>query len=62
MDEVEVRRFAIKYEPPTLVVEYRTSKGLFLKKLRIKTHGSNVVTYVYLILQNIKFNKHLCFW
>jgi hypothetical protein len=32
-----VRRFAIKYDPPTLVVEYKTQSGLFLKKIKIKS-------------------------
>jgi hypothetical protein len=37
MDDIEVKRFAVKYDPPTLVVEYRTSTGgLYLKKIRLK--------------------------
>jgi hypothetical protein len=35
-DPVIVRRFAVKYHPPTLVVEYKTDSGLFLKKIKIK--------------------------
>jgi hypothetical protein len=43
MEEVEVQRFAVKYSPPTLVVEYRTGSGaLFLKKIRLKVKPSMV--------------------
>ena len=42
MSEIEVKRFAIKYDPPTLVVEYKKYNKdsqiwkTFLKKIRIK--------------------------
>mmetsp|Transcript_14938 Transcript_14938/g.22478 ORF Transcript_14938/g.22478 Transcript_14938/m.22478 type:complete len:146 (+) Transcript_14938:53-490(+) len=35
-EEPFVRRFAIKYSPPTLVVEYKSGSSIFLKKIRIK--------------------------
>ena len=47
MDDLEVKRFAVKYDPPTLVVEYKTSDGaLFLKKIRIKVKAKMVSTIV----------------
>jgi hypothetical protein len=44
MEDIEVKRFAVKYDPPTLVVEYKTSNGaLFLKKIRIKVKATMVI-------------------
>jgi hypothetical protein len=45
-DSIAVRRFAIKYNPPTLVVEYKVGSGLFLKKIKIKSSHSTV-RYIY---------------
>ena len=28
-EEPTARRFALKYDPPTVILEYRTSEGLF---------------------------------
>ena len=41
-DDLIVRRFAIKYNPPTLVVEYKIGSSLFLKKIKIKTCNVSV--------------------
>lgn len=44
MEDIEVKRFAVKYDPPTLVVEYKTATGaLFLKKIRIKVKAEMVM-------------------
>lgn len=34
---VEVRRLAIKFEPPTLVVEYIKNQKIYVKKIKLKT-------------------------
>lgn len=33
---VEVRRYAIKYSPPTIVIEYKKDGKLYIKKIRLK--------------------------
>lgn len=49
MSEIEVKRFAIKYDPPTLVVEYKKYNKdsqiwkTFLKKIRIKNPEESVI-------------------
>merc|ERR1719284_1726187 len=35
-EEKTVRRFALKYDPPTVILEYRTAEGLFHYRMRIK--------------------------
>ena len=43
---MEVTRFAVKYNPPTLVVEYRATSGsMFLKKIRIKMKDKMVLIF-----------------
>ena len=42
MEDIVVRRFAIKYNPPTLVVEYKNKNSLFLKKIKIKSRNEAV--------------------
>ena len=39
----EVRRFALKYDPPTVILEYRTAEGLFHYRMRIKNLSSQMV-------------------
>ena len=45
----EVRRFAIKYHPPTIVIEYRKLHKLYIKKIKLKLH-SNVVSFSFSLL------------
>jgi hypothetical protein len=45
-NDIHVRRFAVKYDPPTLVVEYNYNSRLFLKKIKIKIKD-NWVTILY---------------
>lgn len=39
---VEARRFALKYDPPTVILEYGTSEGLFHYRMRIKNLSSSM--------------------
>ena len=36
---IEVRRFAIKFDPPTLVVEYAKHQKTYVKKIKLNTTG-----------------------
>jgi centrosomal protein CEP19 len=38
---IEVRRFAIKFEPPTLVVEYQKHLKTYVKKIKLNTKGGS---------------------
>ena len=40
--EVEVRRFAIKYTPPTIVIEYKKEGKLYIKKIKLKISEKSV--------------------
>ena len=40
---VEARRFALKYDPPTVILEYGTSEGLFHYRMRIKNLSPSMV-------------------
>ena len=42
-EESRIRRYAVQYNPPTLVIEYQTNKGLFLKKIKMKHMKQDVV-------------------
>jgi hypothetical protein len=33
---VEVRRYAVKYTPPTIVIEYKKDTKLYVKKIKLK--------------------------
>lgn len=35
VDVVEVRRYAIKYTPPTIVIEYKKNNKLYIKKIKL---------------------------
>ena len=54
--DITVRRFAIKYEPPTLAIEYEKENKIFLKKIRIKSRSVNV-TASHLVDKLIEQNK-----
>jgi hypothetical protein len=44
ISSIEIQRFAVKYEPPTFVIEYRNTANLktYVKKIRLKkTIGVN---------------------
>jgi hypothetical protein len=41
-EEPTARRFALKYDPPTVILEYRTSEGLFHYRMRIKNLTSQM--------------------
>ena len=43
MEEPTARRFALKYDPPTVILEYRTSEGLFHYRMRIKNLTPHMV-------------------
>ena len=41
-NEVEVRRFAIKYSPPTIVIEYKKNGKLYMKKIKLNINPTSV--------------------
>ena len=41
-NEVEVRRFAIKYSPPTIVIEYKKHGKLYMKKIKLNINPTSV--------------------
>ena len=44
-NDIRIRKFAIKYNPATLVIEYQNNHGLFLKKIRIKIGNNKIVLH-----------------
>ena len=46
--DIEVRRFAIKYTPPTIVIEYKKDGKLYMKKIRLNITKKSVWYLVYL--------------
>ena len=43
METVEVTRFAIKYHPPILVIEFKRNEQLYLKKIKLKMKNEMVI-------------------
>jgi len=57
---VEVRRFAVKYTPPTIVIEYKKDSKLYIKKIKLKINTkSDAARIVHkLIKQNSDLLHH----